>query len=473
MSSGRRVLKSIDAALDDSRRSFRRIDTDVRTLATRLAESRRREAGLYRRLAAERLQQLDTGDWVAALDAADRRAGELLERRKRERAALDAAIEAAENSLTELTGSRDGAADALQEAEGRLAGLVESVAAGLADDAGHRAAVAAAQAAVDMAANAEQKAAEAEERRFEKGKPYEADRIFVYLWESGYCTSRYRAWPLTRLIDRVAARHIGFEKARRNYHLLNEIPRRLRQHTERLAEEAQAKLDALAALERAAEVAAGVEPLEADVERARQQVGAIDEQIAAAETALAELHERRERFVAGSDATMTEALNVLVKSFRAEPLAKLREEAVATPAGSDDTLIAELAELADDQTSLERFLNDQRDLHARHRVRLGQLSALRRRFKQKHFDSSNSVIDDRGNIELLLGEFLRGVVDSDRLWRAIRNAQRFRRSRRRSSGWGGAGSVGGVRIPRGMGGSGGFKAPRLPSGGGFRTKGGF
>ncbi len=472
MSSGRHVLKSIDAALDDSRQSFRRIDTDVRALANRLADSRRREAGIYRRLAAERLQQIDSGDWVAALDAADRRAGELLAQRDRERAALDTAIETAETGLAELTTARDGAADALEAAEERLAALAGSVADGLADDAGHRAAVDAAQAAVDTAANAEQKAAEAEERRFEKGKPYEADRLFVYLWENGYGTSRYRAWPPTRLIDGIVARHIGFEKARRNYHLLNEIPRRLRRHTERLQQEAGAKLAAVGELQRAAEVAAGIEPLETTVGSARERVDDIDERIAAAETELAELHTRREHFVAGSDPTMTEALNALVESFRAEPLSGLREEAQATPGGGDDALIAELAELTDDQASLERFLNDQRDLHARHRVRLGQLSALRRRFKKKHFDSSNSVIDDRGNIELLLAEFLRGVVGSDRLWRAIRNAQRFRKSRR-SSGWGGAGSIGGVRIPRGMGGSGGFKAPRLPGGGGFRTKGGF
>ena len=98
-----------------------------------------------------------------------------------------------------------------------------------------------------IAAAAESKTEQAEADRREKGKAYEGDELFQYLWRRGYGTAEYRAGPLTRLFDGWIARFIGFREARASFAMLNEIPRRLGEHAERRRAQAVAERERLSA----------------------------------------------------------------------------------------------------------------------------------------------------------------------------------------------------------------------------------
>jgi hypothetical protein len=91
---------------------------------------------------------------------------------------------------------------------------------------------------VTTIAEAEQKVRQAEADRDEKRRPYEADPLFMYLWRRGYGTRSYRANRLVRYFDRKVAHLIGFETARINYAMLMQLPIRLREHVDRLKNEA-------------------------------------------------------------------------------------------------------------------------------------------------------------------------------------------------------------------------------------------
>ncbi len=478
MSSGRRYLASLDRALDKLRREFRELDSELQNVTRGLATVRRRETDAYRALADLRLDDLEKQTFHGQLDDADRRAEELLEAREKALAELSTELDRIQADLAALADLREVNVDALEVAEERLADLVEDVGRTLAAEPDFQADVKHNQALVNKAASAEEKTARAEQDRRDKGKPYEDDPLFSYLHERGYGTSAYRAWPLARLVDRMMARHIGFEKARRNYYLLTEIPLRLRRHTERLEAEAARSMNALAERERAAEVAAGIESLEANVSAARDDSAATDAKITEKETRYAELLTERESFANGKDEFFTAAMAALVKNFKAEPIPQLQREAELSVTYSDDKLVHELASLRDEARQLERHLDDKKDIHGRRMSRMNELLAVRNQYKTKRFDALDSIIDDRGNAEMMLSEFLRGLESGERLWRVIRHSQRFRPRITRSR----SGSIGGVRVPRtprsvrlprGMSGGGGFKVPRMPSGGGFRTKGGF
>jgi hypothetical protein len=114
----------------------------------------------------------------------------------------------------------------------------------------------------DVIRNAEEKAARAEADRDEKRRPYESDPLFMYLWRRGFGTRDYEAGNLVRHFDRKVAHLIGYEAARVNYAMLLELPERLREHAERLKQEAAARtgdawpLDRLFAVEEQPEVAA-------------------------------------------------------------------------------------------------------------------------------------------------------------------------------------------------------------------------
>jgi hypothetical protein len=114
----------------------------------------------------------------------------------------------------------------------------------------------------DVIRNAEEKAARAEADRDEKRRPYESDPLFMYLWRRGFGTRDYEASNLVRHFDRKVAHLIGYEAARVNYAMLLELPERLREHAERLKQEAAARAgdawppDRLFAVEEQPEVAA-------------------------------------------------------------------------------------------------------------------------------------------------------------------------------------------------------------------------
>ena len=67
----------------------------------------------------------------------------------------------------------------------------------------------------------------------------------MYLWNRGFGTSRYRAWPLMRALDGRVAHLVRFHEARPNYAMLLEIPIRLREHAEARCDAARAKWEAL------------------------------------------------------------------------------------------------------------------------------------------------------------------------------------------------------------------------------------
>ena len=69
-----------------------------------------------------------------------------------------------------------------------------------------RVVVTAAEEAERIAQHAEQKASFAARDFEEKGRPYRADPLFAYLWDRGWGTGRYRAFPLVRMIDGWVAR---------------------------------------------------------------------------------------------------------------------------------------------------------------------------------------------------------------------------------------------------------------------------
>lgn len=480
MTSGRNALLSIDRALDGVRGELQRVDSKMQGVTNELATARREEARLCGELARLRMEQLDGDELARNFDAADRRAAEILSERERRANDLASEIEGNTSRQTELAHEREQRSVGLDDAELALDELKVSVDQALAADAGYKTMVTETQAAVDIAAGSEEKASLAEQDRREKGKPYENDVLFNYLWKRGYGTSSYRAWLFARFMDGIVARHIRYEQARRNFYLLNEIPLRLRGHTERLQEAASAKMTALADYERAAETAAGIEALESELAAAEARRLETDEAIDAEEKRFTSLAQEREQMANGTDAYLTEAMKILAENFKIEPIPQLRLEADATSTYSDDALVRELGETREQRRSFEKHVEDQNEILTRRLHRVNELAGVRRQFKKAKYDSVHSVFDDRGNLEVMLGEFLRGTISADRVWRVIRHSQRFNR-RYRAPASGGFGRIGiprmprGIRIPRGMGGMGGGGGFRMPgsSGGGFRTKGGF
>ena len=467
MWSGQRTLESIDQALHRLREELQTLDREIDRTSTDVGTIRQKEAEKYRRLASMRLDQLSQDQIGADLDAADRRAQELLCERKRALALIDEQAEASRHALADLENCRElhrqtvaAALDGLDRAEAATQMRLEQQA----DYCTQRERARTTDA---IAARAEQKTEQAKRDRAEKGKHYETDPVFMYLWKRHYGTAEYHANFLIRFLDAKMARLCNYGAARPNYAMLLEIPARLDEHAKRVRQTADAELSRLTALEEAAAATDGIPERAAVYEQAERELDEIDAQLGAEEKRFRELLEQRGLYASGSDEYVRRALETLVGALRRDDLMSLRQAAELTLLAEDDVLIRELIDLEEERERLAESVESGKRLRERRLERMQELEDIRHRFKRARYDDVHSSFSDTSLLTMILSEFLRGVATSTDVWGAIRRTQSYRRiesnpvfgsggiGKRRRSPW---------RVPFPGGGAGA---------GGFRTGGGF
>ncbi|MGB5717040.1 MAG: hypothetical protein WBN81_08090, partial [Gammaproteobacteria bacterium] len=201
MWSGQQTLTSIDQGLRKVRQQVSELDTQVQITSRKLVHLRQEEADGYRQLAEIRLDQLVRGEVITGLDAADQRVQSLLTEREQALQALQSRIEASQQAEDDLDVEREAMHQQVDQAAERLDSMEAATQQRLQEDPTHKQLLAAAHAADEIAIQAEGKTTQAAADRVEKGGPYEADSLFMYLWKRHYGTSRYSAGPLVRFLD--------------------------------------------------------------------------------------------------------------------------------------------------------------------------------------------------------------------------------------------------------------------------------
>jgi hypothetical protein len=279
MLSGHDLLATIERMLDGTRRERAKLDVELERSSGELARVRQAELGVLSVLARLRLREIESGELVEALDETGRAVTELLGQRAGAQAQVETDIKAAEAALADVRKEREAQSAAVDAAEQALDSAEAEAQKRLAEDDKYRAQLEKARASDGVADLAEEKAQAARNDRIEKGKPYEADPLFKYLWARGFGTSQYRAGAFTRLLDAYVARVCDYEPLRRDYWMLSELPERFGEHSTRMRAFADEDVTAVQALERKAAEAAGV-PERADaLEKSQQELGEADRRI--------------------------------------------------------------------------------------------------------------------------------------------------------------------------------------------------
>lgn len=474
MWSGRQTLTSIDQGLRQVRQQVSEFDTQVQITSRKLVHLRQEEANGYRKLAEMRLDQLIRGEVITGLDAADQHVQTLLAEREQALQALQSRIEASQQAEDDLDAEREAMRQQVDLVAERLDAMEATTQQRLQEDSAHKAQLAAAHAADEIAIQAEGKTTQAAADRIEKGGPYEADSLFMYLWKRHYGTSRYSAGPLTRFLDAKVARLCAYHAARPNYAMLLEIPARLGEHAQRVRSDADAAFAALEALEAAAADEDGIPALRTAVEQAEQALRMIDQRIQQEEETFNRLLQEQALFAAAEDSYFNKAITTLVAEFEHEGFSSLRRYAETTATVEDDRIIQRLADIDSEKRQHKDALDRHKQMHERHLARLQELQGVRRNFKRERFDDMHSQFDNTGLLAVIMKEFLRGVASSDDLWGTILRNQRYRQTRSNpdfgSGGFGRSRKVWRIPSSRRGGTLGSILGRR---GGGFRTRGGF
>lgn len=476
---GPQALASLEEAMRDIRREEDEISRRLARSTEIVAKIKESEAELFRQLAQLRLDPAIQSELDGRISSAESKARESLKSHGKAVDKAQKTIEELEAARVSLVERRRNAVADLAETQKSLDALFQQVSAQLKTDPAYAEKQSAAQALGEVADQSLEKTRLAEQDREEKGKPYRDDPLFMYLWDSGYGTSAYKANNLIRYLDGLVAGLVGFQKARPNYAMLNDIPLRLREHAERQEANAQAAEEELTALANAAADAAGGRPLREAKTKAEADVQAIDAAIVEAEDKRNEAGEALQSLTNGSDPALASAAEALAAALGQEDIQTLLAEARRTRTGKDDTIVAQIDE---SRTRMREEEEESRDLRERSKTlaaRRRELEDIQWEFKKQRFDDPRSSFREEKLVGDLLNDFLRGGISAASYWDQWRRSQNWapgnewgagnnsstRRSQ--SSPWGDQGG-GGFNWPSdSFGGSSSGGRKTKPSSGGF------
>jgi hypothetical protein len=464
--SGREALSSIEDGIAGVRSNESQLNTVLRSATDEAERQRRMLAETYRALALVRLDAVMRGDIVGELDAAERRAVDLMRAQKAKLDQLLIRHAGASQKVRDAEAAHRAATEAVEQAGAPITALSAEVAKKLQDDATWKVQATRVETATGVAQGSEDKAKQAEGDRETKRKPYEADALFMYLWKRGFGTASYSAGNFTRAMDRWVARLVGYDLARPNYAMLNEIPLRLRENASTRVKELEAEHRALDAIERKALEDAGVKPLEQVLAKQRAALDGATKVLNDAQAALSALDKERELLVGQGDRQAhDDAIGVLSQALARDDIQTLYKDALATKTGDDDKLVQKIDEtqraVAKADAEVTRVRDETREI-ARRR---GELEGVRDNFRRRNYDQpwggfelgQGQVVGD------VIGGIIRGAVQGAVLWSILEGGYR----RRDGGGWNG-GSWPGSSVPPLH-----LPSSSIPRMGGFRTGGGF
>jgi hypothetical protein len=427
MFTGRDALSSVEQAISRVRADEGRLDAALQSVMAEAARLRREEADGFRALARVRLETMESDRLIGDLDATERRALAMIDAHRREidglarrRDEAQAALDKAEAAKHDRNQQLAEALDLLDEQRQRTAERIKS------DDA-WKATKAAVEAAEKIAASADQKASLSEADLAVKRKPYEDDPLFMYLWNKKHGQAEDRSSYLVRFFDRKVARLVGYQDARANFAMLQEIPSRLREHANNKQNDVGTAKEHVAALERAALVADGVEPLERRVADAHAAMKAAEEAVAKVSAELQQIESDRQKALsANEDAVYDRATDLLAQALAREDIRELYQEAVRTATKTDDRAISSISAAREALAKAEGEVAQIRGEIRQTAQRRSELEGARDRARTGGYDDPRGTFGGgQDMIGEVIGGILRGALQGGALDRVLRDNHRF------------------------------------------------
>jgi hypothetical protein len=372
------------------------------------ARLRREEAEGFRTVAQVKLDSLMRDQVVGDLEATERRALEMVRNHVRELEQLGCQRDTAQAALDAAEATKHERDQDLVEALEAVLALRARSAEHLKSDPDWQKATIALASGTEIAANADRKASLAEADLAAKGKPYQDDPLFMYLWNKKHGQAEDVSGRLVRFLDRKVARLVDYHDARANYAMLNEIPVRLREHAKRKQAAVEAAKAQVSEIEYRVMVAEGIEALKERAAAAEDAMRAAAEVVVKRTAELKAIEAERQKAVTGgADAVYNRAVDLLAQTMTREDLRKLYQDAISTPPKTDDQAILAISagrkalQKADGEVSEIR--SEIREL-ARRR---GELEGARDRARHQGYDDPRGTF---GGGPDMLGQVIGGIL---------------------------------------------------------------
>lgn len=421
MWSGRKTLGEIEGAISNLRGEEGDLDAALASAASQAEALARDKANAHRELARVKLDEIEQGRLVRNLDAAEQRALRVLEGRRLRLEALQKQREQAVAEVGTAQVDRDAAAAAVEVAVEAVDIIRAQAEANVRETSAWKAAQDDFAKVDAVAAEADKKATQSESELAEKRNPYDTDPLFAYLWHRGYGTSAYKASGLTSHMDGLVADFIGFLEVRPSYHMLTEIPLRLRDHATRQRQRADDVKTTVAGVERQAMVAAGIETKERELAEARYRLAAADATVEKKRTLLADIETQQDNVVSGTgDKAYSDALQTVADADAQDSIRTLYEEARRTATEADDRIVERIENVDKRLATLQEEIAGLRKTARNLAQRRVDMEQVRDRFRTSGYDHPNATFGNESEIGKILAQVIEGVVRSGVLWDVLR-----------------------------------------------------
>jgi len=427
-------MRSLDDAVRDIRREENDVGKRLSRSSERVAKIRENEAELFRKLAALRLDSDGQKQIEGQLFRAEREARDMLKSHSASFAQSERQIELLDKKIASLAEDRRKALADIDVQQEKLKALAKQISAIIARDPEFDEKRAVADQLQAIANESLKKTSQAEADQEQKGRPYRQDPLFIYLWEAGYGTTNYKANNLVRWLDAKVARLIGYQDARANFSMLNEIPLRLGEHAERqiaAAEKAEAALDEI---EARAVSKAGGDPIKKALTAAQERIETIDREMVKTEDERDTLVKKLRQLAEGREPAFAKAVKNLATAMQGREIADLMAQARQTRTLDDDIIIAKID---DARVRLIDEENETGELRERLKVlarRRRELEDIAWEFKKSQFDDPRSVFRKEELVGDMLNQFLHGAISAASYWGQWQRSQNWRAG---TTDWGG------------------------------------
>jgi hypothetical protein len=419
MITGRDALASIENTIASARKSETDLDSALRSAEESATRLRADRAAAFQQLARVRIDAMLQDDMVGPLDQAERRALDLVKHKSlelkdqaRKRATLFASVQKAE-------AERHSKADQLEQALAGLESIRKASQPRIRASAPWKAQQERILAAERIAEESEKKAKQSEQDRETKRKPYEADSLFMYLWNAKFGLADYDSGFLARFFDRMIARKVGYPDARANYAMLNEIPLRLREHADRRVQAIEIEKQGLAKAENEALRALGAADLVDKVEAARQALIGAETDLSARKQVLQAFE--TEIAAGAEDPAYQQAVSILAEADSREDIRQLYTDAAQTRTKDDERIVSQIekieAKLEKAEAEIEQTRAEARDI-ARRRA---DIERERDHFRSRGYDNPYGGFQNDSLLGQILGGILQGSIQGGILRDALRD----------------------------------------------------
>jgi len=468
MLTGRQTLGTIEQSLADLRREEAELSKRIERSTRALTDLQERQSEAYRDLARFRLDTDSSGALNTRLDSAAREARRLLDKRSADYKVLTDQLRQCESERSQFQKQRSELDASRDASENQMDELMEAVDNRLEEDVAYQAQRERTDAAVATAEAAASKAGTSEQDRQQKGEAYEADPLFLYLWQRGFGTPDYKRRGLVRSLDRWVAGLIRYDDARANYAMLTSIPERMARHAERCAEIAREEQAKLAEFSRNAMTDAAGADLVGMIEDLSDNIDHIDGELDTLDRRIETLSEALAEFSSGEDKDFQKAEEHLAESLKADDLNDLWRAALDTPSPEDEKIVQRIEDLRERVEQIAREIRQDRELQRDVGRRRTELADVIKRFRSSGYGSWESTFSDDRLTTVLLGELVKGAITGAEYWSRAERSHKRRKPRGRQIAF-----PNGSGLPKSMGGFGRGRGKSTFGGGGFKTRGGF